>query len=351
MMNKYGGDGQNDKSDNAKTEAVWVDIDQAALIKHRHADNGFVEDSSGASIVHGMGHQLQAGRIACNLSIEDVSRQLRLSPKQIEAIEKEDFEKLPSGTFLRGFIRNYANLVKLDPKPMLQLLPPPSAATTHATLNPAYPPRATSYSSDWAWNRQNYRNGRKQGEPFKLVLLILFLLVIYGIYSSVDWKQLPLINDGTETDTDHSAATERMKGQSGIELQLPISAPVPIDTKDNVLPLIQAENADAQLKQKPTSSVDSLSAANSSAESTSSDQGTLRFKFASDSWVEVRDRMNKVVFKQANVADTEQVVSGKRPLTLVVGNAKYVNLSYNEREVDLIPYTNKSSGIARLTLE
>lgn len=347
MMNKFGGSGQDDENDKYKTESMRIDMDQAALVNHRLVEAVSAEDNHGASVVLGMGHQLQAGRIACNLSIEDVSRQLRLSAKQVEALEREDFDKLPVGTFLRGFIRNYANLVKLDSKPMLQSLPTP-AATTHTTLNPIYPPRATSFSSDWAWNRQNYRNGRKQGGPAKVVFLVLPLLIIYGIYNSVNWGQLPLINNGTEAEAVRSIETEVINGQSVIELQLPISSMIsPDDTTQSAQTMGVGDN----LKQKQFSSVDSLPAAISNSNSESSGLGTMNFKFAGDSWVEVKDRANTVVFKQINAGGTEQVVSGKRPLTLVIGNASRVDLIYNDREIDLTPYTNKSAGIARLTLE
>jgi cytoskeleton protein RodZ len=80
-------------------------------------------DAAGIGIVQGIGHQLKAARTARSMSIEDVSRQLRISVQQIEAIEKEDFAKLPGRTFLRGFVRNYSNLMQLDPAPILKLLP------------------------------------------------------------------------------------------------------------------------------------------------------------------------------------------------------------------------------------
>ena len=76
-----------------------------------------------ASVVQSVGHLLRNARMAKGMSIDEVSRQLRLSVPQIEAIEKEDFERIPGRTFLRGFIRNYAHLVQLNPAPLLQMLP------------------------------------------------------------------------------------------------------------------------------------------------------------------------------------------------------------------------------------
>ena len=53
-----------------------------------------------ASVVHGVGHMLRNARMDKRMSVEDVSRQLRISVQQVEAIEKESFEELPGRTFV-----------------------------------------------------------------------------------------------------------------------------------------------------------------------------------------------------------------------------------------------------------
>lgn len=353
MMNKFEYNNQSDANDNTNTDTVSVDVDKAALVNPRYTEEESREGGGGVSVVHSMGHQLQAGRIACNLSIEDVSRQLRLSAKQVEALEKEDFGKLPTGTFLRGFIRNYANLVKLDPKPMLKALPSQTPIiTAHTTLNSVQPTSTTSFSSNRAWDRQTYRNGKSQNGLFKVVAAVLFLFVIYGLYHSINWSQLPFIGDGSEKKMGNSIESSVTNGQPTIELQLPIppasNSVVPNNINNQS---IQAIDAEIHQKQKHFSSVESLSAAVSSSSPVGSDFGTLYFKFTNDSWVEVKDQANTVVFKQNNIAGTEQMVSGKRPLSLVISNAEQVNLTYNGRIIDLVPYTNENEGIARLALE
>ena len=65
---------------------------------------------------------LAAERQRQGLSIEDVSNRLRFRPYQIEAIEREDYSKLPQGAFLRGFVKNYARLLALNPDRLLAAL-------------------------------------------------------------------------------------------------------------------------------------------------------------------------------------------------------------------------------------
>ena len=73
------------------------------------------------------------------------------------------------------------------------------------------------------------------------------------------------------------------------------------------------------------------------------------FTFAGKSWVEVKDASQNIIFAQINDAGTHQVVSGKPPFVLVIGNAPAVQLQYDDRQIDLRPYTKVD--VARLNLE
>ena len=76
-------------------------------------------DTTDLESVLSLGQQLQSAREKRGMSVADVSRQLRMSVRQVEALEAGDFDKLPAGTFLRGFIRNYAKLVLIEAEPLL----------------------------------------------------------------------------------------------------------------------------------------------------------------------------------------------------------------------------------------
>ena len=71
--------------------------------------------------------------------------------------------------------------------------------------------------------------------------------------------------------------------------------------------------------------------------------------FEIPSWVEVRDRNDRVLFSQLNPPGTEQQVQGRLPLSVVVGNARGVRLTYNGQPFDLAPHTRVE--VARFTLE
>src|SRR5690606_27622614 len=52
-------------------------------------------------------------------SIAEVARALKLAPRQVDALERGDYEALPGPAFVRGFMRNYARYLNLDPDPLV----------------------------------------------------------------------------------------------------------------------------------------------------------------------------------------------------------------------------------------
>jgi cytoskeleton protein RodZ len=65
---------------------------------------------------------LKAARERQGLSVGDLATRLRMSVRQVEAIETDHYEALPKGPFLRGFMRNYAKVVGVDVNEILSLL-------------------------------------------------------------------------------------------------------------------------------------------------------------------------------------------------------------------------------------
>ncbi len=78
----------------------------------------------------GIGETLRSTREHRGLTMEQVARDTRISLRFLEALEAENFEELPAPVYVRGFLRSYANYLKIDPQPLLdslvggELLPP-----------------------------------------------------------------------------------------------------------------------------------------------------------------------------------------------------------------------------------
>lgn len=68
------------------------------------------------------GAQLKAQREALGWPVEQVADQLKLAPRQVIALEAGDMAALPNLAVVRGFVRAYAKVVRLDAAPLVAMI-------------------------------------------------------------------------------------------------------------------------------------------------------------------------------------------------------------------------------------
>lgn len=66
-----------------------------------------------------IGETLRRERLKRRLDLDGVSRELKISPRLLEAIEDERFDRLPGGVFAKSFVRQYARMLGLDEEEIL----------------------------------------------------------------------------------------------------------------------------------------------------------------------------------------------------------------------------------------
>lgn len=69
----------------------------------------------------GLGEKLAKKRISLGLDPKDIEKAIRIRAKHIEAIENGRYDSLPPDVYVRGFVRNYANFLKLDANKVMKL--------------------------------------------------------------------------------------------------------------------------------------------------------------------------------------------------------------------------------------
>jgi cytoskeletal protein RodZ len=61
-----------------------------------------------------IGNSLREARLRQSLEFSDVERVTKVRPKYLRALEEEQFETLPAQTYVKGFLRTYAEFLGLD---------------------------------------------------------------------------------------------------------------------------------------------------------------------------------------------------------------------------------------------
>ncbi len=62
-----------------------------------------------------MGEILRKARLEKNLDFETIEKRTKIRKKFMLAMEANDWDKLPSETYIKGFLRNYSNFLGLKP--------------------------------------------------------------------------------------------------------------------------------------------------------------------------------------------------------------------------------------------
>jgi cytoskeleton protein RodZ len=284
------------------------------------------------------GKVLAEARERLGLSVAEVARQLRLSPRQIEALEADDHASLPGKTFLRGFLRNYAKLLQLDPEPLLALCQPE-------------PPQVKSIAVptsriEFGGKRSLMPFGEHSGKPwakYAAIIGVAVLVLSWGIYELLQGQ--PSLQD----------VPVKSAGETSMVLSLPQAEP-PIQTAPVTNQAVETAPAPATVPAVTPAAPATAEApvplapqVPSAPPATDVGGQRLQFMFDGDAWVEVKDKSGKVIFYQLNSKGSQQSVRGNPPFSLVIGNAAHVRLTYNDKPVDLAPHIKVD--VARLTIE
>lgn len=65
------------------------------------------------------GERLKRERELREVTLEEITAHTRIAPRFLEALENEDWDKLPGGVFNRGFVRSVARYLGLDEESLL----------------------------------------------------------------------------------------------------------------------------------------------------------------------------------------------------------------------------------------
>lgn len=334
----------------------------------------------------GVGAALRDARIQSGMSVTEVSSRIKFAPRQIEALEADDYAQLPEIAFVRGFVRGYARLLALDADALLAALP--------QGVMRAAPEEANVLAEVPFPNTYSARKPNIMWLGAGLVVAVVLGLFVWlsggtsdvsGPQSQVMTLDLPdamtLENEApvpvravVEPATTVSIAAQMPTAATAVKpapatQSAPLAEVKPVLAQPEVVkPAIPAPpsvtvkrlvSAPANplpdtaktVPVKPAAAlpVPVKPSANAPVDTSARGLTLIHFAFDNESWVEVKDKNGKPLLGQLNAQGTELNVRGEPPFTLLIGNSGGVRLTYKGKSIDLAPHSN--AQVAHLTLE
>jgi cytoskeletal protein RodZ len=140
-----------------------------------------------------IGEILRAAREEKKLTVEQVNRETRISVQTIRALERDDFGSFASETYLKGFLRNYAEFLGLDGNALWSMV------ATRAGSGGGTTP---------SWEIEGTLKEEKLGAPRVVRRLILPLLVILVLLFVWMWLREKRKADALRSDRAVEAVVE-----------------------------------------------------------------------------------------------------------------------------------------------
>ena len=282
-----------------------------------------------------VGDTLRRERLKRKLDLEDISRELKISTRFLQAIENDQYDKLPGGVFAKSFVRQYARLLGLDEEAIADevqqaLAPAPEVPHSAEKAKPAgVAPIQVPKVEEWETvGDQRFR----WSGWLSAVVLVAVMLVCSAVYA---WMQRPK----SQVTAQANPATQS-GGQSAVRSGAQ-SAPAPaLTAAQPAPPPAQVEPATA-----PAQAVEQPPAGRNPAEATPAEpkpgpaaarvtapnpDATVHVEVRADEAVWVLARSDgKYAFSATMDAHTTRTVEGVKDVMLRLGNAGGVTILLN----------------------
>lgn len=319
-----------------------------------------------------VGALLREAREQAGLTSDELARRLCMTSVKLEALERDDFDRFPGATYVRGYIRNICKELGADEA---------RALAAYAQQAPAEAPRAAPVPKGPVMAGRTASGGSSIARPLLLVLAV----AAAGGYWWMGQQGAPVASQpvvaevepapeaiegatapASELEAEQSFAAasqavlaselaEDFEPETDAELEdamaerldAPeperevIAEAAPEGTSDvarvEVAPDVVSEVVE---QEEPVLEV-SASQSEPAAPVVASSGAALALSFSEESWVEVTDATGNKLIAKLQPAGSTVELTGEAPFSLMLGNAAATTVSYAGEVVDSAPLGNR----------
>lgn len=288
-----------------------------------------------------LGERLRGARLVHDLTVEQLSTELRIEAKHLHALEENRFEEIGVPVFVKGYLKQYGLRLGVDVSDLLALY---YKQTTLPDVE-IQPSRTIKL--------------RDERQVTSWVLAAVVLLVVVGLavwwWSGGNLGAMPSFR-GTESAAPEEAAPAPAAAPDP-------SAPAPATAPAASAPAFAAPAAEpvgeavsepasdeASPEPEPVSGFADTEPVDDEPRAAAPATIPLTFAFDAESWAEVTDARGERLLFGLNAAGRSVTVRGEPPFAVVLGNANAVQLTV-DGEPYAIPRTGRQGDLARFAVD
>lgn len=276
------------------------------------------------------GELLRQAREAAGLHVAALAVSMKVPVKKLEALEADRLDLLPDAVFVRALASSVCRTLKIDPAPVLALLP----QTTAPQLRPDEwginaPFRAPGDAATTSLRDQISRPG------VLAALAILAAALVLIFFPSMERKEATSSEVVLATPTPANETTP-----APAPTEKPVENPLPAPAAPA---LVEPPVASPQVPPAPVVSPvvttpappAPVSAAVAAPQVGAPGSGVLGFKARGPSWVEVTDAQGVIQLRRTLATGETVNVSGALPLSVVIGRADVTEVQVRGKPFNL----------------
>ncbi|KQP43433.1 RodZ domain-containing protein [Pseudorhodoferax sp. Leaf274] len=250
------------------------------------------------------GAMLRQAREQAGLHVEALAVALKVPVKKLEALEAGRIDLLPDPTFARGLAASICRGLKVDPKPVLDLMPGIAGdrrAVSPPAINARFEPGAAASGSS-----------ALRGSPSPAMWVVAVLLL--GALAIYLWPGM----GGGQPDAETGSAATPMGAPSTVT-----ESATPAEPAAATAPTVADPAPVATAPAAPASAAVAAPAA------------LLQFIARSETWVQVTDATGATPLRRSLVAGETVTATGTPPLAVVIGRIDAVEVQVRGETRDL----------------
>lgn len=281
-----------------------------------------------------VGKILASARSEQGMTTDMVAARLCLTEGYIKALEAGNYSVLPGDTFIRGYLRNYADIVGLNAEELVRLYM-----------------EQQNLANISEQEKKAARAERSKSNKTMAAMAVVALLIVAAVALSLNMGDEQSVENGLPEADPAEAIESPTESEIEMTIQTVSEADVDNSITEPVVPVVaeSVEVSDSETALEERAIESSLEPTIQEAEESGSVIETpitekLEFTFLGECWYQVIDATGAKLAERTKSEGDVSVVEGVPPFTITLGDSTVVELVHEGEVVDLSAFHARKSA-------